>query len=114
MCIRDRTLSFVAGTTSLTTTKSFKTITPSKSNTCLYNASILDMEGTELAIIPNNQLRSLYLRVMIYNPSSIISAMIPTFPYYEVLWKYRFRPFVNLVDEFMCPGYDEAIYWKTL
>jgi len=108
------TLNFAIGDTTKTTTKIFRSITPSKNITCLYNASILDMDGNELALIPNNQTRSLYLRCMVYSPSTVVATMIPTFQFYELLWKYRFRPFVNLVDEFMCPGYDDAIYWKLL
>lgn len=31
---------------------------------------------------------------------------------YEVLYKLDFLPFVNDYDEFVCPGYDDAIVWK--
>lgn len=108
-------LAFAAGDLTKTTTKSFKTVTPTKDVTCLYNATIYDMNGEELATIPNNQLRSLYLRAGIMNPASAFySVTIPSFQFYEVLWKYRFKPFVNLTDEFLCPGYDDAIFWKRM
>jgi hypothetical protein len=32
----------------------------------------------------------------------------------EILYKIRFQPLQDDYDEFVCPGYDDAIIWKTL
>lgn len=108
------TLTFGVGDTAKTTTKSFETVAINKDVTCRYNATVTDVDGTEIASIPNNQLRPLYLRAMIFNPPTIESSLNPNFEYYELLWKLRFKPFINLTDEFLCPGYDDAILWKVL
>lgn len=111
------TLEFVldSGDQFLTTTKSFLSITSiTKNDTCAYDADVQDLQGNTLAVLPNNQLKSLYLWVQIFNPATLQSSfqMSGNQTYFEILWKYRFRPMINLQDEFMCPDYDSAIVWK--
>lgn len=111
-------LEFAVGDTTLTTTKSFLSFDAiSKSVATNSDCDITDVDGLELATIANNQLQSLYQIIQLINPPNSRqspSIYSPVTPYVELLWKMRFKPFVNLDDEFQCPGYDKAIFWKYM
>lgn len=112
------TLAFAIGDLTKTTTMSFETITAlTKDVPSLYDCEVLDVDDNVLATIPNNQLNTSYQWVQIMNlPNNTnggnqTAFNLPT-SYVEVLWKQKFRPFINLSDEFLCPNvYDQAIIW---
>lgn len=110
-------LAFEIGQTTLTTLLSFETITNIvKSAPTLYDCDVTDVDGRSLALVPNNAVKSLYQWVQVMNlPNNTNGGQqttyLPITDYVEVLWKQRFRPFINLEDEFICPWYDQAIIW---
>jgi hypothetical protein len=76
-----------------------------------YNITVLDAADTELGIIPNNKLFNECLIVQVL-PDSFSSMNMSTAV--EVLFKYKWFPFSNDDDEFICTGYDDIIALKTL
>lgn len=110
-------LEFAIGDTTLTTLLSWETITNIvKSNPTTYDCNVTDVDNRSLALVPNNQLRSLYQWFQVMNlPNNTNGGQqttyLPITDYVEVLWKQRFRPFIHQEDEFICPWYDQAIIW---
>ncbi len=77
-----------------------------------YDVTMSDIDGRVLSILGNTEPSSLYtlVQVLDYAAASDGDGVSNV----EVLYKRAFRPFVNDGDEFVCPGYDKAIVWKTL
>jgi len=90
----------------------------SKDTPCNADCLVTDIDGNEIAIIANHQYKSLYQICQIIdlpnNSLGTSQGFIPACTYVEVLWKLRWKPMVNPQDEFLCPGYDEAIFWKYM
>lgn len=76
-----------------------------------YDVTMTDSDGNELAVLPNWADRSEYQIVQALD----YLVLSPGTPYLaEVLYKMAWRPMREDYDEFLCPGYDDAIYWQTL
>ena len=106
------TLTYEVGDTSKTTTKSFTSIESiSKSVTTVADLTIYDASANTIAEIPNHELSSRYTLVQVTDEES---PQLSPNNVFEVLYKIRFSPFINDTDEFPCPGFDKAIYWKVL
>ncbi len=106
------TLTFPIGTTSQTTTNSYQTV-DAITNTIqhTYDVSVIDINNRVLAVLPNSEFTSDYRVIQVLDFISVA----PSSPYMiEVLYKIRFQPMTNDYDQFVCPGYDDAIVWKTL
>lgn len=73
---------------------------------------IEDMGGTQLAAIPNSELKSSYTILQIADRFQTGDGQLMLF---EVLYKSRFTPMSNDDDSFICGDkFDRAIYFKTL
>lgn len=72
-----------------------------------YNISIKDTNGVLLALLHNNKSATLY-------HIFIISKYLTGTGYVDVCYKQAFRPFISDGDEFICPGFDDAILYKAL
>ncbi len=110
------TLAFAIGDQTKTTTSSYSDIDNlSKSVPTGSDCGVFDVDGRMISLIPNNELQPLYTLVQVMNqPNGAMgnpSGIQPIADYVECLWKKKFRPFVNDADEFICPWYDDAIYW---
>ncbi len=85
---------------------------------CNADCIVTDIDGNEIATIANHQYKSLYQICQIIdlpnNNLGTSQGFIPGCTYVEMLWKLRWKPMVNPQDEFLCPGYDEAIFWKYM
>ena len=90
----------------------------SKSDTTLSDMDVFDVDGNCISTVQNNQLKALFQLVQIVNmPNGSLGAsqfFQPVTQYVEVLWKMKWRPMVTPQDEFLCPAYDEAIFWKYM
>lgn len=111
------TLTFAIGDTTKATLLSWETISAiTKDVATNYDCNILDVDNVVISTLANNQLRALFQWIQLMNlPNNTnggnqVSFSSPT-TFVEVLWKQRFRPFINLTDEFICPWYDQAIIW---
>lgn len=106
------TLTYEVGDTSKTTSKSYVSIESiSKNITTTSDLVIYDASAATVAEIPNHELSSRYTLVQVTDEESPVLSPNNVF---EVLYKIRFSPFINDTDEFPCPNFDKAIYWKTL
>jgi len=76
----------------------------------LYDVTATDTDGNVLSVLPNFEWQASYL---IFQMLDYV-ASAPSAPYIiEGLYKVRFQPFADDMDEFVCPGYDDAIIWQT-
>lgn len=109
------TLTFSSGDTSKDTTKSFSEITAITKDTITgsWDLNVIDVDGNVLAILPNNQLRSLYQMVDLVNLPALNQTFSTISDYVEVLFKVRYQTLNALDDEFQCAGYDDVILWKV-
>jgi hypothetical protein len=89
-----------------------------KSVATLSDFDVWDLDGNLMSTLANNQLKALYQLVQIINmPNGSLGAATffqPITDFVEVLWKMKWRPMVTPQDEFLCPAYDEAIFWKYM
>lgn len=77
----------------------------------LYDVTILDTNGIEVAILRNFLYRTEYQVVDLTNyPWGV---PLSNFPLIEILYKARRFPFYEDADEFPCPGFDTAIAMKA-
>lgn len=82
----------------------------SKDRYTTSNVKITDADAVEVGVIPNMMSRTHYTTVQVEQGNEA-SNVCKT---YEVLFKYRFIPFINDTDEFMYPHFDQAIGWRVL
>lgn len=83
-----------------------------KNRVTTYDVTVKDSSNNELSVIPNNELSSSYILVDV---SAIPSAGSSTNTrQVDVLYKQNLLPLANDDDEFPCPGFDDAIVYKTL
>ncbi len=112
----NETIRFAIGDQTKTTVNSFNTIKSiSKNATTSSNCDVYDIDDLLLASIPNNQATSTYrLAQIIQSPNNAVTGgqWQPLGNYVELLFKWRLKPFVATTDEFICPDYDTAIFWK--
>lgn len=117
------TLAFKVGDTYKTTTNQFLDISAiSKDALTNSNVVITDVDIRPISGVANNQFKALFQTVQIVNMPNNLNGTGGTFQpastYVEVLWKLRFKEFKTpntiseATDEFICPNYDQAIYWK--
>lgn len=107
------TITFAVGETEKTTLNAWLTIESfSQPSPHTYDVTMEDIDGNELSRLGNAEPTALYtlIQVQDYYAASDGSAVTNV----EVLYKRANRAFVNDGDEFVCPGYDKAIVWKTL
>lgn len=76
-----------------------------------FDILVSDINGIELALIPNSELKSLYSIWQVMDDSFISITSAQSF---EVLYKERYKLLVNDYDEFLTGKYDEVIIWKFL
>lgn len=90
----------------------------SKDTLCNADCLVTDIDGHEIAKLANHQYKSLYQICQIIdlpnNSLGTSQGFVPACTYVEMLWKLRWKPMVNPQDEFICNGYDEAIFWKYM
>ena len=98
------------------TTNTFNDIISATKNVVnSYNVVISDIDGVELATIPNNQLEASYLLIDVsiypyYNNQGTGSQA----HYLEVLYKKKLTKLFNDADEFPAKGYDDIIVNKIM
>jgi hypothetical protein len=107
------------GTTVVSSVNTYSEISSlAKDAPCNADCSVTDIDGNELSVIANHQYKSLYQWCQIIdlpnNQNGTSQVYVPACNYVEVLWKLRWKPMVNPQDEFICPNYDEAIFWKFM
>lgn len=109
----EETLTLVAGSNSVTSVNNWvgapKIISKNRVNS--YDVTITDINETELAIIPNSELKSFY-SIWQVQDDSVINAV--TCNSMEILYKQKYVLLVNDGDEFLNGKYDEVIIWKFL
>lgn len=77
-----------------------------------YNLTVKDIDGVELALIPNHLEEAQYRIIRTRDPAKLYCYY---YAYVDALFKPPFRPFVNDGDQFMCGDrYDRAIVYKYL
>lgn len=76
-----------------------------------YDVTMEDADGVELSVLPNVADKAQYIVVQVID-SSAISIESPYL--IEILYKTAFLFMRNDYDEFVCPGYDDAISWQTI
>lgn len=76
-----------------------------------YDVTLLDVDGVELSVLPNVADRAQYIVLQVLD-SAAISVEQPYLV--EVLYKNAFLFLRNDYDEFVCPGYDDAIAWQAI
>jgi hypothetical protein len=109
-------LTFAVGETTKETTNVFAPVKLDpidfigKSGTTTYDVTVKDANGNVLSVIPNNLENARYTVIQV-SPKTLSTDQISGCICVEILYKHTFFPFVNDYDEFLCPGYDEAIYW---
>ena len=111
------TLLIKAGTNAVNTFNSYNKIeTFAKDVETMQNCYMVDSSGKLVSYIPNNQKRALFAMVQIINLPNRVNqtTFAPVTNFVEVLWKIRYKPLVNMTDEFVVPGYERAIFWKYL
>jgi hypothetical protein len=105
-------VTFAPGEKSKQTTNSWASI-DAITNVALhtYDVSVYDVDCDLIAVLPNSEFQSDYKVVQVLD----FIAIAPSSPYMvEVLYKIRFQPMKDDFDQFCCPGYDDAIIWKTM
>lgn len=105
-----------AGETEVNLTKLFTdivSITKDRANNFDITFTGLDENGEDLvlAVIPNDRLTSLYTIVDVSKVPNI-SDNSSGYRYVEVLYKQPLPELTTDGDEFICPGYDDAIVYK--
>lgn len=104
---------FAVGDTTKTTTNFFSDIKSIRRGalTSTYDLLVTDIEGNEIAMLPNNQQQTRYSLVQILDRDEVNNEARLV----EVLYKKRFEPMVVDTDTFSSGDtYDKVIYWKTL
>lgn len=106
------TVTFAPGETEKVTAASFLEL-ESIAQPALHanDVTVEDIDGNELAVLPNNEYTSSYTIVQVHD-NWADNLMTPMFA--EVLFKPKIYPLVNDYDEFPLPGYDKAIFWKVM
>lgn len=108
-------LVFAAGEQEKLTTESFTELESiTKNISTAYDAEVYDIDDNLMAVLHNHQHKTNYTLIQLLNPVDGIQQVLPPTQYMEILWKRHFRKMVNQTDEFMCPGYDKAIFWKFM
>lgn len=112
------TVTIIAGQLAVTTANSYEDFdngTIEKTTLNNKNITITDIDGVEMGIIPNSELRPIYTIVQI-REDDFAPVVNNNFPLntIEVLYKTRFTPFQNDYDEFPCPDCDKLIAWKFI
>lgn len=106
-------LTLVAGQNSVTSVNNWvgapKIISKNRVN--LYDILVTDINETELAVIPNSELKSFYAIWQVQDDSVINSVTSNSM---EILYKQKYTLLVNDGDEFLNGRYDEVIIWKFL
>jgi hypothetical protein len=84
-----------------------------KNNLNDFDITITAIDGEELGMIPNAELRSNYTIVKIREDDYAL-AFNNSYPVntIELLYKTKFVPFRNTYDEYPCPDCDPLIAWK--
>lgn len=77
-----------------------------KSAISSYDVSIRNLDDEEVGFIPNNQLES---RFILVDVSTYFAADC-----LDILYKKRLTPLENDDDEYICPGFDDAIVFKAI
>jgi len=78
-----------------------------------YDVYAYDVDGNQLALIPNCLFTSYYTIYQIIDSISPIATT--TFSAVEVMFKRKYVPMEELTDEFICGSrYEKAIYWKYM
>jgi hypothetical protein len=97
------------------TTLSFITIRNiAKSDYTDFDIQILDIDERVLSEIPNNEYSPVYTHYQLKEGVNPFSNVVAGLLYIEVLYKLRFVPMVNEIDQFLGGIYDKAIYYRTM
>lgn len=103
---------FPAGTTEKTSVNTFTEIFAfSNLAPHTYDVTMEDVDGVELSVLPNVADAARYIVVQVLD-SFVTSVENPYIV--EVLYKNAFLFMRDDFDDFVCPGYDDAIVWQTL
>ena len=79
-----------------------------------YDVTVVDADGNELAVIPNNQMESLYLHVDVSTFPFLNANTSLQAHYMEVLFKKPLPVLSDDADEFPAKGYDNVLVDKCL
>jgi hypothetical protein len=103
---------FAAGETSKVTANQFTEVFSfSNLSSHTYDVTLTDADGVELSVLPNVADRARYITVQVLDAIAVSLEQ----PYLvEVLYKNAFLFMRGDYDEFVCPGYDDAIAWQTI
>ena len=82
-----------------------------KNDTNNHDITVTDINGEELAIIPNHMLASTY-SIWQFRDDNLLGQISTNS--IEVLYKEKLRPLVNDYDEFLLSKYDDIIAWQFL
>lgn len=78
--------------------------------------TISDVDGNELAVIPNFELKPAYKWLELVDANAGVSSFLPTYTSFtaiDILYKLRYQPFRDAFDEFICgPKFDRAIFYQ--
>lgn len=108
-------LSFSATDTTKTTTNSFVGFPHIrgiyKNKQTQYDVTVTDASSNVVATIPSHRKSSEYLLVQIRDSDFTVAG---TNKCYEILFKWAYEELIDDYDEFVCPGFDDAIYHMAL
>lgn len=112
----EETVTILAGSLTATSINAFdgdKLIALSRAVLGTFNVTVTDIDGAVLTVMPNNELAPKFTVMQL---SDFDWRFTQTNLYVEMVFKIRWKPFVNDYDEFLFTGdmYDDAIYFKTL
>lgn len=79
-----------------------------------YDITVSDADGNELAVVPNNQLESLYLHVDVSTFPFLNQDVSVQSHYMEVLFKKAMPWLLNDSDEFPAKGFDNVLVNKCI
>lgn len=108
------TVTIPIGSYTVTTVNNYKSVEKiEKTALNTLDCVITNLLGTEVARIPNSELKSSYTIAMI-REDEFAPLMNNSYPLntIELLYKLRFTPMRELYDEFPCPNCDKIIFWK--
>lgn len=98
---------------SINTFKNYREII--KSATTVYDIKVADVNDVELAVIPNNQIKSEYKIIQVEENYSSPPETTSEDYGVEILYKAALGRLENDYDSFICGDiYDQAIYWEYM
>lgn len=106
------TVTIPAGNLTVTTANAYITVKFNKLSRNTFNILVTDVNNNEVAEIPNHLLRSFYTIVQLRDNNQYVGSLGSFYDTFEILYKERFFPMIELSDEYIAPNCDRMLFWK--